>query len=55
MQIDRGAIHISYEINVGNFQEEPIGTQVIQVFASDADKKTDGEVTYSIGNIGCGV
>ena len=45
----------SYEINFENFQEEPIGTQVIQVFASYEDDKTNGEVTYSIGNIGCGV
>ena len=37
------------------FQEEPIGTQVIRVFASNAENKTDGEMTYSIGNIGCGV
>ena len=45
----------SCEINFGNFQEEPIGTQVIQVFASDNDNTTNGEVTYSIGNIVCGV
>ena len=45
----------SYEIIFGIFQEEPIGTRVIQVFASDANNKTNGEVTYSIGNIGCGV
>ena len=44
-------INNSFEI----FQEEPIGTRIIRVFASDADDTTNDEVTYSIGNIGCGV
>ena len=43
------------KIDFWNFQEEPIGTRVIRVFATDDDDTTNGEVTYSLGNIGCGV